>query len=285
MSPPFLQGLTVWYHRRPPMRPQILSLTLDRSLREDEYALIAHEVSVPQLTAFFPGGPEARGPNLVDTTDGRPGRIREVAGRGRLRNDWHAAQSEQVQGRKKPRRRDRHRGRIRRGCRSEPIQRSDRLRVRASGCRASRGWGRRSRQSSRGSRADQAGPAVTRDCHQSAGRRGTDAAGQLRAVPLERRPLARMPGEPGDPVAPLPLPDAAPTPTPANSWVTYDDHAGRFHFRHPQELELSQEIMPNPNAVKLQDVRPAGSSFLALMWPTARGDTKRRPQFPRRGSL
>ena len=53
MTPPLLQGLTIWYRRRPPLKPQIVSLT-DRSLREDEYVLITHEVSLPQLIAFFP---------------------------------------------------------------------------------------------------------------------------------------------------------------------------------------------------------------------------------------
>jgi len=37
----------------------------------------------------------------------------------------------------------------------------------------------------------------------------------------------------GDPLA---VPSTPPQPTTSNSWLTFDDPEGRFHFRHPQEL-------------------------------------------------
>ncbi len=37
----------------------------------------------------------------------------------------------------------------------------------------------------------------------------------------------------GDPLA---IPNPAPIATPENSWLSYDDPQGRFHFRHPQDL-------------------------------------------------
>ena len=54
VNPPLLMGLTIWYHHRPPLRPQIISLTPDRSIREDEYAMIEQEVSISSLIEFFP---------------------------------------------------------------------------------------------------------------------------------------------------------------------------------------------------------------------------------------
>ncbi len=43
----------------------------------------------------------------------------------------------------------------------------------------------------------------------------------------------------GDPTATLlALPDPIPKPDEANSWVLYDDPAGRFHLRHPQNLRV-----------------------------------------------
>jgi hypothetical protein len=279
MSPPFLQGLTVWYHRRPPMRPQILSLTPDRSLREDEFALIAHEVGIPQLTAFFPVVPKRVGQNwsiLRTAVQAVSGKLPDEEGyemTGTLAKVSRSKDGKSLVAEI--------------GIVGEfdldagPSAFSARIDFEFV---------------PRGVAFPAAGAEGAPKVVEAAGRitqallsHATEISlpngdGRLKQrvnyeVILERRPLARMPGEPGDPVAPVLLPEAAPTPTPANSWVTYDDQAGRFHFRHPQELELSQEMMPNPNAVKLQDLRPAGSSFLALMWPTARGDTERDLSF------
>ena len=56
VDPRLLEGLQVWYHRRPPLRPQVTSLT-SRPIREAEYRYIAEEVSIPQLMSFFPPAP------------------------------------------------------------------------------------------------------------------------------------------------------------------------------------------------------------------------------------
>jgi len=63
--------------------------------------------------------------------------------------------------------------------------------------------------------------------------------------------LQRQLSPPGEPLA---LPATPPVATEANSWLTYDDPRGRFHFRHPQDLiprrdpELDQD-----NTVQLLD--------------------------------
>jgi hypothetical protein len=54
MKPPFLQGLTILYQRRPREQPDVMSLTSDRRLREEEYMVIAQEVFMPQLAELLP---------------------------------------------------------------------------------------------------------------------------------------------------------------------------------------------------------------------------------------
>ena len=64
--------------------------------------------------------------------------------------------------------------------------------------------------------------------------------------------------------APLPIPAAPPIADPVNSWIVYDDPQGRFHFRRPQELEITKH---DPDGIQLQYVRPgakADSLVLAL---------------------
>jgi hypothetical protein len=56
--------------------------------------------------------------------------------------------------------------------------------------------------------------------------------------------------------APLAVPAAPPVPTKENSWLTYDDPDGRFHFRHPQDYLPSREAAAesdNSDAVILRD--------------------------------
>jgi hypothetical protein len=55
---------------------------------------------------------------------------------------------------------------------------------------------------------------------------------------------------------PLAVPAAPPAPTKENSWLTYDDPDGRFHFRHPQDYLPSKEMAAdseNADAVILRD--------------------------------
>jgi hypothetical protein len=57
--------------------------------------------------------------------------------------------------------------------------------------------------------------------------------GRLRQTLTWELTLRRDLAQPGEPIL---VPERAPEPTEANSWLTYDDPEGRFHFRHPQEL-------------------------------------------------
>jgi hypothetical protein len=53
---------------------------------------------------------------------------------------------------------------------------------------------------------------------------------------------------------PLTVPAAAPTATEANSWLTYDDPQGRFHFRHPQDyLDQKPPFLAKDDLIQLGD--------------------------------
>src|SRR5206468_12186762 len=56
----------------------------------------------------------------------------------------------------------------------------------------------------------------------------------------------------------LAVPTPTPVPTEANSWLTYDDPQGRFHFRHPQDLPQDRDVPPDPNSVQLVEKSLAG---------------------------
>lgn len=54
VKPPFLEGLQILYGRRPRQKPEVLSLVDSRPLREAEYAMICQEVFLPQLGDLLP---------------------------------------------------------------------------------------------------------------------------------------------------------------------------------------------------------------------------------------
>lgn len=55
----------------------------------------------------------------------------------------------------------------------------------------------------------------------------------------------------GAPTITLPAPP--PAPTVDNSWLTYDDPSGRFHFRHPQELLPPEDLPPDSDMLQFVD--------------------------------
>lgn len=61
----------------------------------------------------------------------------------------------------------------------------------------------------------------------------TGGSGRLKQSFTWERTLQRRLGTNG---SPLSLPSPPPSPNQANSWLTYDDPEGRFHFRHPQDF-------------------------------------------------
>ncbi len=62
--------------------------------------------------------------------------------------------------------------------------------------------------------------------------------------PTIRRELLLERRWPGD-GPPLSAPDPRPEPTAQNSWLIYEDPKGRFHFQHPENIEIHQTDDPN----------------------------------------
>ncbi len=59
--------------------------------------------------------------------------------------------------------------------------------------------------------------------------------------------VARRPTPPAGPNSkgPIPIPETPPQPTQANTWIRYDDPQDRFHFLHPQELQIDdKQLLP-----------------------------------------
>ena len=77
VNPPLLQGLTILYRYRPPLRPLIISLSPDRPIREDEYSMIEEEVSISNLMAFLPATPK----RVSESWTIPPGAVLSVSGR------------------------------------------------------------------------------------------------------------------------------------------------------------------------------------------------------------
>lgn len=89
-------------------------------------------------------------------------------------------------------------------------------------------------------------------------------------IDLRRKPL--------DTEAELLVPPAPPASTEANSWLTYDNAAGRFRFRHPQGLQLRPSQPGDPS---LQFVGLSGDAvILRFQEKTGRAEEDRRSRDP-----
>ncbi len=96
---------------------------------------------------------------------------------------------------------------------------------------------------------------------------------------LARRPRAAANQQGVGQPAPLTLPNPAPTATEANSWLVYEDPLGRFRFHHPQELQVTSRTM-DPDAVELLDQRPeTGTDVFILQIPPGTDDPKAELRF------
>jgi hypothetical protein len=265
------------------MRPEILSLTEGRSLRQDEFRLIANsasDMSISQLSAFFPPVakrvsdtwsiprsavqgmtgklPEPEGFDLNGTllkvlrsSDGQS-LVAQIGVTGKFDLDGNpSAFNARIDFTFEPP-----------GFALPPPGKEGATKVVEAAGRITQAL---------------LSHATTVDQPDTDGRLKMDVTYEL---VLERRrlPQARE-GEKSAAVAPLVIPVPAPKATKENSWVTYEDAAGRFLFRHPQELLLHDKQIPNLPAVQLADVRPNGAALLGIVLPSARGDTERDLRF------
>ncbi|WP_165069490.1 hypothetical protein [Paludisphaera rhizosphaerae] len=93
---------------------------------------------------------------------------------------------------------------------------------------------------------------------------------RTRELIVERR---ARPSELGTEAAmPIPVPEAPPEDE-AHTWVVYDDHQGRFHFAHPQNLRVVH-VYPD-GSVDLLDRRPDGQDAVSINFIPKTGDPSR----------
>ena len=285
LNPPLLQGLTILYRYRPPLKPEIISLTPGRGLRETEFDMIQRDVNISSLTAFLspigirvgetweiPTGavqivsgrmPETEGYDMSGTLekvskseDGKS-LVAQIGVAGHFNVDGDpTAFNARIDFVFVPRGVS-----IPAASASATAAQSERV----SKTLEATGW------------IKQAFLAHLRvmNVPESEGRLKHRVTFELI---MERRPLAPEPGSASAPSVPLPL-QPPPTVTHDNSWITYDDPAGRFQFRHPQELTPNEANVPNPYTVDLGDIRPNGIALLGLELPSPRGDLERDKRF------
>ncbi len=274
VNPPLLLGLTIWYHRRPPLRPQIISLTPDRPIREDEYSMIEEEVTISNLIAFFPATPK----RVSETWGVPPGAVLSVSGRApdeegyeltgtlkevNISQDGNSAVAEidiagkfDVEGQP---------GAFHARIIFDFVPRGVALPAAGAVEGASKvvtadGWIKRADLS-----LVRVGSLPEGD-----GRLKHKFTIELTA---ERRPMTLAAGEPGPAPTPLTLPTAPPPVVGDNAWVVFDDPDGRFHFRHPQEYIKQRPAIPVPARFEFMDKRPGtGDAALVIVVPTKMGN-------------
>jgi hypothetical protein len=269
-NPPLFEGLTIWLRRQSGKKPQILSLTNGRPLREFEFNEIAKQVIVPQLASLFPPTPRrvgdtwsitrtaaqslvgevpevddyeltgtlvevrkaATGPSLTAII-GLSGQMNLSLGLSALKAQLHFVFDPLVivsPGGGKP----------------------------SSSKAADDGQGKKREQVDAGV-VDARGRiarvlmlwAVTDVLPEGEGRLKQTVTYELN---LERR--FKAPNEPASGQnAPLPVPEPPPAPDQANSWLVYEDPQERFHFLHPQGLVLSPR-MSDQHSLEFVDQNP-----------------------------
>ena len=89
---------------------------------------------------------------------------------------------------------------------------------------------------------------------------------RLRRTQTRELVLERQRGTGGTPLA---IPEPTPTATEENSWLTYDDPKGRFHFRHPQDFRPAPRA--GADSIDLVQFRPEGLGVVTLQMQ-AKGD-------------
>jgi hypothetical protein len=292
LNPPLLEGLTIWYGRRPGQMPQVLSLTPDRRLREFEYGCITTDEFLPQLSFLLPTQPQRVGdswPILRSTaksvwneepaanTFEMTGTLISVA---KAESGTALIATFGISGQLDVPRGGACAFNARLTFRFNPV--TGAAPADTSKARVSRtGPGASSLE--RGQGIVEARGQITHALMALATQVPVpDTEGRLkttatREVNLERRPFPTNANEAGAAggVPPLELPTAAPIADEANSWLLYDDARGRFHFRHPQELHEPEYAALPPDEVHLLDQRlEVGKDVLIVKLPPKGGDPK-----------
>ena len=256
-----LEGLTLWYRPRAGQAPQILNLTEKATLRDLEYNVAARQVYLPDLTAALPALPSRIGERwklpltAVQALLGeRPTRgepltatLLEVkpAEKGPM---WVAVIG--VTGR-------------------AFLQVGETLvnaRIHFAFSPPTTADSGPGRAPAEAGTVDARG-AITEVRLALATTVGLAAPDdRLRRTQTRELVLERQRGTGGPPLA---IPEPSPTATEENSWLTYDDPKGRFHFRHPQDFRPAPRA--GADSVDLVQFRPEGLGVVTLQMQ-AKGD-------------
>ena len=268
-----LQGLTIWYQLQPGEAPQVLSLVPDRGLREDEFQIIDRQVFLPELSALLPTLPVRIGDTwriprarLAALLGDRPvrgnpltGTLKEVR-KGVKGPNWEATLGVT--------------GRLLLPEGETLINAAVRFQFPPPSPEAAPAAGKGDGD---GSTVEAPGAIleVRMALSSSAALPGTNS--RLKKISTRDVVVGRQLSTQGATLTP---PEAPPTPTEANSWLTYEDPLGRFHFRHPQ----SHRPVPQPdsNSVLLNDPRPTGPDPIDIRLQVGADRQRLDPEFHRK---
>ncbi len=239
------QGLTVWLHEQPAQSLELLNLTPERPIREFEYAAMIEQPSLPRLKGLLPPAPSRIGDTWSIPIQssvvllGQPPEAEGYSIEGSLIEVHKAKEGTNqeavigVQGQFKtldgP---SAINTRITFSFASPPVKPAGD----AAEPPTPRGRTHSGVVEARGQITEvRMARVVTAPVPEGDGRLQQRVFHELL---LGRRPTPVAAG--ADPATALiPLPEAQPKPDEANSWILYDDPAGRFHLRHPQNLKLN----------------------------------------------
>ena len=241
--------MTLWFHPRPLDDPQVLCLTEGRSLRENDYGIAARQIFLPDLSKVLPSLPLRVGDTwkvpvagtkvlLGDRSasgDGLTGKLVEVR-KGGKEGQWVAVLS--LTGR-------------------AVVGPNGSMAVNA---RLLFTFTEPEPPEARKDKEDEAkvdalgGITEVRMAQTATGPLTSGSNERLRLTRTRELVLERHLEDAG---APLPVPNPLPQATEENSWLTYENPDGLFHFRFPQELKRPPPAeQPDDGSIELLDRWP-----------------------------
>lgn len=266
---PTLKGLAIWFQTRPGNDPLILSVSQGRGLREGECTIIRREVFLPELTELLPAVPCQVGDHWSVSRGGThalmgsiplplTGTLQQVRQAAEGPN-WEAVIG--ISGRSPSR------------SASGSVAVNARLIFSfpppaAAAPAPAPATGNEPPTRDAGEKLLAAHGAVVELRMATSMTTPLPPSGRLRQTVTRELIVDRRLADPGEP---LPLPDAAPTATEENSWLSYDDPDGKFHFRYPQDFrvgrppdELSMELFRphagGPDTLEIQRIIKTGDA-------------------------
>ena len=271
-----LEGLTLWYHAGGGVDPRMICLTEGRRLHEMEYGVASRQIFLPDLRALLPPLPSLVGDTWKVPKQAIVAMLREKPEggeglTGKLQAVRKSADGKQllavinVSGRlvfPMP-------GELSRetGVNGELLFAF----TPTAEASAAGGAGRNAIVNARGAIVE------LRVALKSVLRSPDDPDGRLKVIVNHVIDLRR---KPVDSEAELLVPNPPPAPTEANSWLTFEDVDGRFHFNHPQSLKF-QTLQPgDPTVVLLGPLGSVDSVSLILQEKTGKSEEDRQFRDP-----